>query len=35
MSKGLKLDIVKVIGGGENLWVCVEMKTPGRSVTGE
>ena len=34
MSKGLKSDIVKVIGSWENLLVCFEMKTPERSVTG-
>ncbi len=35
MSKGLKLDTVKVIVGGENPWACVEMKTLGTSVTGD
>ena len=35
LSKGIKLDIVHVIGGGDSPWACVEMKTQAKAKSGE
>ena len=35
ISEGLNLGVVKVTRVGKNQWACVEMKTPGRTFTGE
>ena len=34
LSKFHKLDIVKVIGGGEQAWACVELKATGTTTAG-
>lgn len=35
MSKGIKLDIVNVVGGGDSPWACVEMKTVAKTKAGK
>lgn len=35
MNKGLKLDIIQVIGGGDTPWACVEMRTQAKAKSGK
>ena len=35
LSKGIKLDIVRVIGGGDSPWASVEMKTQAKAKSGQ